>query len=247
VAQKWVADRLQTMIFHPKLSVQRAGVKHLRVISGCGEEKASLRRTIQEASVIVCSSLVEIKIRALVPKGKEIIVDNKRIDKAGVEMLRTNLIEIASGDHGREGYRKSKLTSSSCEGRRTMLELFASQGNVFIGFLCFLGSFALLLILRTHQRREAMLSTTVLLELNAPELRGLFTVKIRSKPFLGEVVAVDLWNCSRDKICEVMQRLAAQVPSRVRVEINGVRDCRAGSAWTLTARRKPSGLVRCFR
>jgi hypothetical protein len=113
-----------------------------------------------------------------------------------------------------------------------MLELFASQGNVFVGLLCFLSSFALL-------------STMVLLELNAPELRGLFTVKIRSKPFLGEVVSIDLLSCSRDKICDVMRRLAAQVPSHVRVEINGIRDCRAGSTWTLTAKRSPSRIACC--
>jgi GntR family transcriptional regulator len=94
-----------------KLSVQRAGLKHLRLISGCGEDKASLRRMMAEASVIVCSSLVEKKIRALAPKDKEIIVDNKRIDKAGVEMLRSRLIEIASGEDGREGFRKSILSS----------------------------------------------------------------------------------------------------------------------------------------
>jgi hypothetical protein len=55
-----------------------------------------------EASVIVCSSLVESRIRALAPTNKEIIVDNKRIDKAGIEMLRSRLAEMASGDHGRE-------------------------------------------------------------------------------------------------------------------------------------------------
>jgi hypothetical protein len=126
-----------------------------------------------------------------------------------------------------------------------MVELFVSQGKLLTGFLCFLGSFALLLVLRTHQRREAMLSTTVLQELNAPELRGLFALKIRSKPFLGEVVAVDLWNCSRDKICDVMQRLSAQLPSQVRVEVNGIRDCRAGSTWTLTLKRNPSRVACC--
>jgi GntR family transcriptional regulator len=94
-----------------KLSVQRAGLKHLRVISGCGEDKASLRRIMAEASVIVCSSLVERKIRALAPEDKEIIVDNKRIDKAGVEMLRLRLIEIASDGYGREGSMKSNITS----------------------------------------------------------------------------------------------------------------------------------------
>jgi hypothetical protein len=36
-----------------------------------------------ESSVVVCSSLVEDKIRFLAPKSSEILVDNKRIDKSG--------------------------------------------------------------------------------------------------------------------------------------------------------------------
>ena len=57
---------------------------------------------IAEASVVVCSSLIESKLRSLAPKGKEIIVDNKRIDKAGIEMLRSRLMELTSGDYARE-------------------------------------------------------------------------------------------------------------------------------------------------
>ncbi len=79
-----------------KRSIQRAGLEHLRVITGCGEERSSLQKMIAEASVIVCSSQVESKLRALTPKGKEIIVDNKSIDKAGIEMIRSRLMETTS-------------------------------------------------------------------------------------------------------------------------------------------------------
>jgi len=92
-----------------KLSIQRAGLKHLRVITGCGEERFSLQRMIAEASVIVCSSLVESKLRALAPKGKELIVDNKRIDKAGIEMLRSRLAEKVSGNYAHESPRRSVM------------------------------------------------------------------------------------------------------------------------------------------
>jgi DNA-binding transcriptional regulator YhcF (GntR family) len=85
-----------------KLSIQRAGLNHLRVITGCGEESSNLKKMIAEASVIVCSSIVEAKIRSLAPKGKEIIVDNKKIDRAGIEMLRSRLMELPSGDDVRE-------------------------------------------------------------------------------------------------------------------------------------------------
>jgi GntR family transcriptional regulator len=74
-----------------KLSIQRAGLKHLRVITGCAEKRGSIQKMMVEASVVVCSSLVEKRLRTLAPKGKEIIVDNKRIDKAGIELLRERL------------------------------------------------------------------------------------------------------------------------------------------------------------
>lgn len=92
-----------------KLSIQRAGLEHLRVIIGCGEERSGLQKMIAEASVVVCSSLVESKLRALAPKGTEIIVDNKRIDKAGIEMLRSRLMEMTAGDDVRERSPKSAI------------------------------------------------------------------------------------------------------------------------------------------
>jgi hypothetical protein len=82
-----------------KLSIQRAGLGHLKVVTGCNQERSSLKKMIADVSVIVCSSLVESKLRSLVPKDKELIVDNKRIDKAGVEMLRSRLMELTSGDY----------------------------------------------------------------------------------------------------------------------------------------------------
>jgi hypothetical protein len=127
-----------------------------------------------------------------------------------------------------------------------MIELVVSLGKLLIGFLGMVGPVALLLVfLSNRDRRVDQLSTTVLRELNAPELRGLFAVKIRSNPFSGEVVAVDLWNCSRDQLWEVLQRLSAQLPPRVRVEINGISDSRTRATWTLTAKRNPASFACC--
>ena len=85
-----------------KLSIQRAGLKHLQVITGCAEKNGSMEKMIAEASVIVCSSLVEDRLRALVPKTKELVVDNKRIDQAGIAMLRSRLLEMKPGGGSRE-------------------------------------------------------------------------------------------------------------------------------------------------
>lgn len=104
-----VACTTRTGAENMKLSIQRAGLEHLRVIIGCGEERSGLQKMIAEASVVVCSSLIESRLRALAPKGKEIIVDNKSIDKAGIEMLRSRLMEITAGDYARESSPKSAI------------------------------------------------------------------------------------------------------------------------------------------
>jgi GntR family transcriptional regulator len=85
-----------------KLSIENAGLKHLQMVLGCGQDEESLRKMIDEVSIIVCSVLVEKKIRAMAPRDKEIIVDDRRLDKAGIEMLRSRLTELVSGDHGRK-------------------------------------------------------------------------------------------------------------------------------------------------
>jgi GntR family transcriptional regulator len=84
-----------------KLSIENAGLKHLHLVLGCGQDKESLNKMINEVSVIVCSILVEQKIRDVAPRDKEIIVDDRRLDTAGIEMLRNRLVEFVSGDYGR--------------------------------------------------------------------------------------------------------------------------------------------------
>jgi hypothetical protein len=127
-----------------------------------------------------------------------------------------------------------------------MIELLVSLGKLLIGFLCIAGPVVVWLVfLRTRDRQVAMLSTAALKELNLPELRGLFAVKIKSNPFSGGVVAVDLWNCSREQLWDVMQRLSAQLPSHVRVEVNGITDSRTRSTWTVTVKRTPSCIACC--
>jgi siroheme synthase len=58
---------------------------------------------LKEATIIVCSNLMEEKIRALAPRGKEIIVNQKKLEKAGIEMLRSRLMGLVSGDYSRKG------------------------------------------------------------------------------------------------------------------------------------------------
>ena len=91
-----------------KLSIENAGLKHLQLVSGCGQDKKTLNKMINKVSIIVCSILVEEKVRAIAPRDKEIIVDDRRLDKAGIEMLRSRLRDLSAVDRiqskAKEGY-----------------------------------------------------------------------------------------------------------------------------------------------
>jgi hypothetical protein len=119
-----------------------------------------------------------------------------------------------------------------------MTELFVSLGKLSIGFLGILGPVALLLcFLHIRDRRQSTLYPIVLRELTQPDLRGLFAVKIKSRPFGADSVIVELWHCTREQVWNVIERLSAKLPAYVRFEVNGITDCRARSTWKLTVMR----------
>jgi hypothetical protein len=81
-----------------KLSIEQAGLTHLKLIMGCGADPESVRNMIEKASVVLCSSFVEEPIRAMTQSGKEIIqliVDERGLDPSGIEMLRNRLRSIS--------------------------------------------------------------------------------------------------------------------------------------------------------
>ena len=127
-----------------------------------------------------------------------------------------------------------------------MTEMLISLGKLLLGFLGILGPVALMLLfLRMRDRRESMLFATVLAELNLPQLRGLSTVKVKSSPPWADTVVVDLWNCSREQVWDVIETLSAKLPSRVRLEVNGITDCRVRSTWKLTVSRTHPFVAYC--
>jgi len=127
-----------------------------------------------------------------------------------------------------------------------MTEMLISLGKLSLGFLGILGPLALLLgFLHIRDQRQSMLYPTILRELNLPDLRGLFAVKIKSRPFGADTVIVDLWRCSRDQVWDVIERLSAKLPAHVRLEVNGITDCRVRSAWKLTVMRSQPSISYC--
>jgi GntR family transcriptional regulator len=81
-----------------KLSIQNAGLMHIHLVPGCGQDPKSLRQMLKEVSVVVCSSLVAAKIQTMAPRGTEILIDDRRLDQAGIEMLRQRLNTLQATD-----------------------------------------------------------------------------------------------------------------------------------------------------
>ncbi|MGA7145878.1 MAG: hypothetical protein WBY47_15370, partial [Desulfobacterales bacterium] len=80
----------------------------------------------------------------------------------------------------------------------------------------------LLLILNARDRRESTLGGIVFEQLRSPDLRGLYTFRIRHGLFLrSSVVIVNLWDCSKEQIWDTTTRLSISLPSEVRLVVSG--------------------------
>lgn len=132
-----------------------------------------------------------------------------------------------------------------------MGELLIRLGELGIGFLSMMGPLVLLMVfLRLRDQRESILYAVVLKQLNLPDLRGLFAVKIRCRVFSRQdIVIVDLWNCPKEQVWETIIRLSTHLPSEVRLVVNGMADPRSRSTLTLKVERSiPSvSSVSCCR
>jgi hypothetical protein len=127
-----------------------------------------------------------------------------------------------------------------------MLELLTSLGKLALGLLGILGPLvATIAFLRMRDMREAAISTRVLQALNSPDLRGLFFIKVKSRPIGADTVMVDLWNCSREQVWDLIERLSARLPANVRLGVNGISGSRVRSTWTLTVRKTNKGAAYC--
>jgi|GEM_PF-2969592 len=119
-----------------------------------------------------------------------------------------------------------------------MNDMAANLATVIGGLLGAIGPVALfLMLMNARDRRESRLFTTVILEMNRPRLRGNFTVKVRSWPIVGSSVMIHLYDCSREQVWNVIEDVSTKLPADVRLEVNGITDCRANSTWKLTVKR----------
>jgi len=80
---------------HTKRALLTAGLTHLRLVPLAGRGRVGLRRAVKRASVVVCSSRLARQLRATLAKGIEIVVDDRELDRAGIELLRRRLWQRA--------------------------------------------------------------------------------------------------------------------------------------------------------
>ena len=121
-------------------------------------------------------------------------------------------------------------------------------GHLLVGFMILFGPvIVLLLILNARDRRESTLRGIVFEQLRSPDLRGLFTFRIRHALFLGSsVVIVNLWDCSKEQIWDTTTRLSISLPSEVRLIISGTMDREHKVRFALKIKREVASLRPTF-
>ncbi len=134
---------------------------------------------------------------------------------------------------------------------KEMGELLIRLAELCIGFLSMMGPLAVLMVfLRLRDQRESTLYAVVLKQLNLPDLRGLYAVKIQCRVFSRQdTVTLDLWNCPKEQVWETIIRLSTHLPPEVRLVVNGMADSRSPSMLTLRVEKSilSVGSVSCYR
>lgn len=75
-------------------SVESAGLAHLKPILAIADDPWSISRMLEATSVVVCSAQVAEKLRAVLPPTAEVIVDNRTLDRGGLDLLRDVLARL---------------------------------------------------------------------------------------------------------------------------------------------------------
>ncbi len=69
-------------------SVQSAGLAHLKPILASADDPWSVTRMLEATSIVVCSEQAADRLRETLPPTVEVIIDNKTLDRAGLDLLR---------------------------------------------------------------------------------------------------------------------------------------------------------------
>ncbi len=72
-------------------SVQSAGLMHVTPVLASTDDTWSIDRMLERTRTVVCSEQAAARIRASLPKDVELVVADRTLDRAGIEMLRDHL------------------------------------------------------------------------------------------------------------------------------------------------------------
>lgn len=73
-------------------SIVNAGLPNIAVLGACPAEGTALGRLVRQTEVMVCSTPAAERVRALAGSGTQVIIDDRALDKRGVEMLAAVLV-----------------------------------------------------------------------------------------------------------------------------------------------------------
>ncbi len=119
-----------------------------------------------------------------------------------------------------------------------MAELVISLFKSIMGF-AFIGApvICLIALLHAQDHRKSIIEGIVGKELNYPELRGLVAVNTRYALLSKRCTAeLDMPACSNEQIWDVIGRLRGNLPSSVRLVVNGVPARSPRTAFSLEIR-----------
>jgi hypothetical protein len=117
--------------------------------------------------------------------------------------------------------------------------LLIRLGQLFLGLAAVTGPLVILvLILKARDRRESNLCGIILKQLNSPNLRGLFSFRVRQGLLLRrDVVILDLWGCSSEQIWRTTMQLSLSLAPEVRLVVNGTMDFKHKVGFAMKVRR----------
>jgi hypothetical protein len=105
-----------------------------------------------------------------------------------------------------------------------MTALMISFAKLIVGLISIGGSLIFLIaLLHVRDHRKSVIEGIACRELNSPDLRGLVAVNTKCALLSNRcTVEVDMWNCSNERIWDVMEGLRVNLPSSVRFVVNGI-------------------------
>ncbi len=102
-------------------SIVNAGLPNIAFLGSCAAEGAALGRLVQQVEVMVCSSKAAERVRGLAGAGMQVIIDDRALDKRGIEMLAGILV----------GHQEEKAPASLAKRTRLMPPAERRSGEDF--------------------------------------------------------------------------------------------------------------------